>query len=148
MGTSEDAARMRVDRAVEKLRGVLGRRGLTSTAAALAMALGQHGLVAAPAGLAGSIGAAVFTAVGGAAAVTAVTTGGVAVAPVAPAAVAVAVAVAAVETTSTTGILGLMSSTKLAWGLAGLLAMGSAGRMVLARFRLPAITASSPLRSE
>jgi RNA polymerase sigma factor (sigma-70 family) len=126
LGTSEDAARMRVDRAVEKLRGVLGRRGLTSTAAALAMALGQHGLVAAPAGLAGSIGAAVLAGAGGAAAVTTVTTvtaGGSAVAPVA----AVAVAVASVETTSTTGILGLMSSTKLAWGLAGLLAMGSAG---------------------
>lgn len=115
LGTSEDAARMRVERAVEKLRGVLGRRGLTSTAAALAIALGQHGLVAAPVGLAGSIGAAVLSTVGG---VAAVATGGAAVAPVAT--------VAAVSTPMT-GILGIMSSSKLAWGLAGLVAMGSAG---------------------
>lgn len=36
---SEDAARMRTSRAVEKLRGILGARGITSTAAALSGAL-------------------------------------------------------------------------------------------------------------
>lgn len=50
--TSEDAARMRVDRALEKLRVELGRRGVTSTTAALALALGGQAVVAAPGGLA------------------------------------------------------------------------------------------------
>lgn len=49
---SEDAARMRVERALEKLRFLLGRRGIVSTAAALGTILGEHGVVAAPAGLA------------------------------------------------------------------------------------------------
>lgn len=39
---SEEAARKRVDRAVEKLRALLGRRGLVSTSAALGTALGAH----------------------------------------------------------------------------------------------------------
>jgi RNA polymerase sigma factor (sigma-70 family) len=51
---SEDAARMRVDRAVEKLRTRLARRGISSTAAVLATALG-HQVMAAPAGLIASI---------------------------------------------------------------------------------------------
>jgi len=49
---SEDAARMRTDRALDKLRPALARRGITSTASALgAIMLGQP-LAAAPAGLA------------------------------------------------------------------------------------------------
>src|SRR5262249_45928091 len=36
LGVSENAARMRVDRAVEKLRGLLARRGVASAAAVLA----------------------------------------------------------------------------------------------------------------
>ncbi|MEO7799716.1 MAG: sigma-70 family RNA polymerase sigma factor [Opitutaceae bacterium] len=52
---SEDAARMRVDRALEKLRALLGRRGINSTAAALVAAFGNEVMVAAPAGLAVSI---------------------------------------------------------------------------------------------
>ncbi len=52
---SEDAARMRVERALDKLRGELGRRGVNSTAAALALALGGHAVVAAPAGLAATV---------------------------------------------------------------------------------------------
>jgi RNA polymerase sigma factor (sigma-70 family) len=39
---SEEAARKRVDRAIEKLRETLGRRGIASTAAALGTALGAH----------------------------------------------------------------------------------------------------------
>jgi RNA polymerase sigma factor (sigma-70 family) len=39
---SEDAARKRVDRAVEKLRQILGRRGIVSTSSALCTALGAH----------------------------------------------------------------------------------------------------------
>ena len=52
LGVSEDAARMRVDRALDKLREFLGKRGVTSTAAALGLALGQHAIASAPAGLA------------------------------------------------------------------------------------------------
>jgi RNA polymerase sigma factor (sigma-70 family) len=57
---SEDAARMRVDRALDKLRQMLGRRGITSTTAALAAALGTQAVVAAPAGLAATISGAAF----------------------------------------------------------------------------------------
>jgi hypothetical protein len=49
---------MRVDRALDKLRLVLARRGVTSTTSALAVALTGQALTAAPAGLAASISAA------------------------------------------------------------------------------------------
>lgn len=52
LALSDNAARMRVDRAVDKLRALLARRGVTSTAAALALALANQAVVAAPAGLA------------------------------------------------------------------------------------------------
>lgn len=52
IGLSENSARMRVDRALEKLRQTLARRGVTSTSVALALALSQHAVTAAPAGLA------------------------------------------------------------------------------------------------
>jgi RNA polymerase sigma factor (sigma-70 family) len=55
IGTAENAARMRVDRALEKLRGRLAKRGITSTAVALGVALANQPVVAAPAGLATSI---------------------------------------------------------------------------------------------
>ncbi|HEY4248259.1 MAG TPA: sigma-70 family RNA polymerase sigma factor [Lacunisphaera sp.] len=48
---SEDAARMRVSRSLEKLRAALSRRGVTSTTAALTMALASQTGMAAPAGL-------------------------------------------------------------------------------------------------
>jgi RNA polymerase sigma factor (sigma-70 family) len=62
---TEDAARMRVERALEKLRAVLARRGVTSTAAALGITLAsQAGAVGSlPAGLAASVtGSALATA--------------------------------------------------------------------------------------
>ena len=67
LGLGENAARMRVERALEKLRGRLARRGVASTAAALALLLGENAVVAAPAGLAVAVsGAAVAgTAAGG-----------------------------------------------------------------------------------
>lgn len=49
---SEDAARMRVDRALEKLHALLVRRGVTSTAAALGAVLANQAAASAPAGLA------------------------------------------------------------------------------------------------
>ena len=59
MGTSEEAARKRVDRGVEKLRKLLTRRGIAPTAAGLAAGLMAKATVAAPAGLAASVTAAV-----------------------------------------------------------------------------------------
>lgn len=52
LGSNEDAARMRVNRALEKLQELLKRRGLTSSAAALSVALSASAVQAAPAGLA------------------------------------------------------------------------------------------------
>ena len=52
LGLTEDAARMRLGRALDKLRQLLARRGITSTTAALAGLLLQQTVTAAPAGLA------------------------------------------------------------------------------------------------
>lgn len=60
LGMTEDAARMRVERALDKLRRALGRREITSTTAALAIALANQPAVAASATLAATVtGAAV-----------------------------------------------------------------------------------------
>ena len=58
LGLNENAARMRVDRALDKLRGRLARRGITSTASGLAGALAVGVLTLAPAALAGTIASA------------------------------------------------------------------------------------------
>jgi RNA polymerase sigma factor (sigma-70 family) len=55
---SEAAARMRVERALDRLRSALARRGVVSTAAALTTTLTTQGAFAAPVGLAPSIAAA------------------------------------------------------------------------------------------
>jgi RNA polymerase sigma factor (sigma-70 family) len=55
LGGSEDAARMRVTRALEKLQTLLKRQGVTASAATLAVALSVHAVHAAPAGLAVTI---------------------------------------------------------------------------------------------
>lgn len=52
---TEDTARKRVERAVDKLTSILARRGVTSTSAAVATALAGQGLIAAPAGLATTV---------------------------------------------------------------------------------------------
>ncbi len=66
LGLGENAARMRVERAMDKLRGALDRRGLTSTTAALALVLGNQAVVAAPVGLAATVtGAALVSAAAG-----------------------------------------------------------------------------------
>ena len=54
LGSSEDAARKRVDRALEKLHGLLKHRGATLSAATLGTALATEAVTAAPAGLAGT----------------------------------------------------------------------------------------------
>ncbi len=58
LGSSEDAARMRVARALEKLEDFLKRRGVTTTAASLGVALTANAVHAAPVGLAASIATA------------------------------------------------------------------------------------------
>lgn len=68
---SQDAARMRVDRALEKLRTKLEKRGIQSASAALAVALSTQAGMAAPAGM--------ITAVSGVAMATSAATGGAAV---------------------------------------------------------------------
>lgn len=57
LGVSEDAARKRTDRALDKLRIIFGHRGITSTTVALASALSSYGGAVPPAGLAASISA-------------------------------------------------------------------------------------------
>lgn len=61
LSLSENAARMRTERALDKLRGLLGKRGITSTAA-LAGLLASESAVAAPAALAASVTSAALSA--------------------------------------------------------------------------------------
>lgn len=55
LGIAENSARMKAERALDKLRLRLARRGITSTAAALGLVLTTHAVSAAPAGLAASL---------------------------------------------------------------------------------------------
>ena len=55
LGSTEDAARMRVNRALQKLELILKRRGASISAAALGAALTAEAVAAAPAGLAASV---------------------------------------------------------------------------------------------
>jgi RNA polymerase sigma factor (sigma-70 family) len=55
LGASEEAARKRVTRALEKLHTFLSQRGVTLSATALSAALGAEAVKAAPVGLAGAI---------------------------------------------------------------------------------------------
>jgi uncharacterized protein (TIGR03435 family) len=55
MGTNEDAARKRIARAVEKLRGHFSKRGVTLTAAVLAGAVSANSVQAAPVALAKTV---------------------------------------------------------------------------------------------
>jgi uncharacterized protein (TIGR03435 family) len=59
LGTSEGAAKMRVGRALEKLRKFFLKRGVLSTTAIIAGAMSAHSVQAAPVGMAASITAAV-----------------------------------------------------------------------------------------
>jgi len=63
-GLSENAARMRVERALDKLHALLAKRGITSTTAALAMLLAENALGAAPAGLAATVSSGAVAAAG------------------------------------------------------------------------------------
>jgi cell division septum initiation protein DivIVA len=66
LGLSENAARMRVDRALDKLRGMLRKQGIVSTTTALAAVLTEQAVIAAPAGLAAeATAAALASSIGG-----------------------------------------------------------------------------------
>lgn len=69
LAISEDAARVRTDRGLDKLRAALARRGITSTAAALSATVSTHATVTAPAGLASALAAESFAAASGGAGV-------------------------------------------------------------------------------
>ena len=64
LNVSDNTARMRVERALDKLRALLERRGVTSTTAALAVALANQAVVAAPAGLVATVTGAALAGVG------------------------------------------------------------------------------------
>ncbi len=55
LGITENTASKNVERALDKLRTLLARRGITSTTGALAVALAGKAIASAPAGLAGSV---------------------------------------------------------------------------------------------
>jgi len=66
LGIREDAARMRVNRALEKLQGMLKQGGLTLSSGALAAGLAEAAVLSAPSGMAASVStAALAGAVGG-----------------------------------------------------------------------------------
>jgi RNA polymerase sigma factor (sigma-70 family) len=62
LNLTENAARMRVDRALEKLRGILARRGISTSAGALAIAVSANAVQAAPAGFAATLSGAALAA--------------------------------------------------------------------------------------
>ena len=61
MGTTEDGARMRVNRGLEKLREFFTKKGVTLSATAIAGAVAANSVQAAPAGLAAAITAAALS---------------------------------------------------------------------------------------
>ncbi|MBL9134930.1 MAG: sigma-70 family RNA polymerase sigma factor [Verrucomicrobiales bacterium] len=65
LGVSEDAARMRVSRAIERLREQLRSRGVETTAGALGAALTAHGAVPVPAGVAQTMAGLAIASAGG-----------------------------------------------------------------------------------
>ncbi len=71
LSVNDNTARMRVERALDKLRTQLARRGVTSTSAALAAALANQAVVAAPVGLAAAVTGAAIAGGGTATATTA-----------------------------------------------------------------------------
>jgi RNA polymerase sigma factor (sigma-70 family) len=64
LGSTEDAARKRIARALEKLRAMLQRRGVTTTAVSLSTAISANAVQVAPAGLAATLTKTSFIAAG------------------------------------------------------------------------------------
>jgi RNA polymerase sigma factor (sigma-70 family) len=111
LSVNDNTARMRVERALDKLRALLERRGVTSTSAALAAVLANQAVIAAPVGLVATVTGAAIAGVGGTAAAGVVGAG------------------AGAGTVAT-----FMSMTKLQLGITGVLAMaGATGYIVQAK---------------
>ncbi|MBI1177196.1 sigma-70 family RNA polymerase sigma factor [bacterium] len=70
LGISEEAARKRVNRALEKLRGIFGKRGIALSTGLLATALAGEAVTAAPVALGSAITATALSQLAGATAVT------------------------------------------------------------------------------
>lgn len=70
LGTNEDAARKRVSRALDKLRAILIRRGMTTTAATLSVIISANAVQLAPAGLAATLTTASLASAGTASGIT------------------------------------------------------------------------------
>jgi RNA polymerase sigma factor (sigma-70 family) len=70
LGLRENAARMRVDRALAKLRALLAKRGITSTASGLAAALALGAVLPAPSALAAAVTASAVASVASTSALT------------------------------------------------------------------------------
>ncbi|MGH7947560.1 MAG: TonB family protein, partial [Opitutaceae bacterium] len=109
LNLSDNTARMRVERALDKLRLLLERRGVKSTSAALSVALAEQAVMAAPAGLASAVAGSALA-------------GGTAVAGIATAGTA--------GTGSLPTIANIMSMTKLQMGLSSALAVAGASAFV------------------
>jgi TonB family protein len=123
-----NTARMRVERALEKLRALLERRGVRSTGVALGIALAEKAVVAAPVGLAASVTGAALT--GGGVALAAATTGGSAA-------------------TGVAAVVNFMSMTKVQLGLSGALTVaGAAGWVTQANTNAQLRDEVSRLRQE
>ena len=71
LSLSEDTARVRVSRALDKMHALLARRGVTSTSAALAVALANQAAAAVPAGLAVTVTGSALAGAAGAGSATA-----------------------------------------------------------------------------
>jgi hypothetical protein len=102
LNLSENAARMRTERALDKLRVHLGRRGVTSTAAALGVLLTGQAFAAAPANLAASV-----------------TSAAVCVAPASGAAAVLAQVLANKAAAAVLGAVVAAGLTTAVWALAG-----------------------------
>ncbi|HEU5079185.1 MAG TPA: sigma-70 family RNA polymerase sigma factor [Opitutaceae bacterium] len=63
---SEDGARLRLNRAIERMRSLLTKRGLTSSAAALSGVLASHAQISAPVNLASAVAAGALEQIAGA----------------------------------------------------------------------------------
>lgn len=74
LGIREDAARMRTNRALEKLRRILRKRGITTSAALLAATLPVHAVTAPPVTLAATISTAATATIAGTTSTTTATT--------------------------------------------------------------------------
>jgi TonB family protein len=105
LGLSDNTARMRVERALDKLRALLERRGVKSTSAALAVALGHQAVIAAPAGLAAAVAGSALAGTGTIASIAAAGTAG---------------------TGGAAAVMNFMSMTKLQLGLSSALAVAGA----------------------